>query len=71
MKTADKFVRFGNHFIDNIAVMAIVIFNAILLDEVLYIVPEGGSHWLAFYFFVIYFGYHFICEYFFGKTVEN
>jgi uncharacterized RDD family membrane protein YckC len=69
MKIADKGTRFGNHFIDNIAVIILVMLNAFLLDGLLHIVPEDGSPWLALYFFVLYFGYHFLFEYFFGRTI--
>ena len=69
MKIADKGTRFGNHFIDNIAVLIIVMLNAFLLDGLLHIIPEDGSPWLALYFFVLYFGCHFAFEYFCGRTI--
>jgi len=69
MKIADKGTRFGNHFIDNIAVIVLVMLNAFLLDGLLHVIPEDGSLWLALYFFVLYFGYHFLFEYFCGRTI--
>ena len=69
MKIADKGTRFGNHIIDNIAVIIIVILHAFVLDGLLHIIPEDGSPWLGLYFFVLYFGYHFLLEFFFGRTI--
>lgn len=69
MKIADKETRFGNHFIDNIAFIILVIVNAFLLDGLLHIIPADGSIWLGLYFLVLYFGYHFLMEHFFGRTI--
>ena len=69
MKIADKGTRCANHFIDSIAVMILVMLNAFLLDGLLHIIPEDGSPWLALYFFVLYFGYHFLFEYFCSRTL--
>ena len=69
MKIADKGTRFANFIIDKIAVLCIIILHTAILDWLLHIIPEDGSPWLGLYFFVIYFGYHFIFEYFFNRTV--
>ena len=69
MKIADKGTRFGNYLIDNIAVIILVILHAFILDGVLHVIPEDGSPWLGLYFFVLYFGYHFLFEYFCGRSI--
>lgn len=68
MRVADNGTRFGNYIIDKIGFIVVLIFNALILDGLLHIIPKDGSPILGIYFFVLYFSYHFIFEYFFGKT---
>ena len=69
MKITDNGTRFVNHLIDNVAFVVLVILNAFLLDSFLHIIPEEGSTWLGLYFFFLYFAYHFLFEYFYGRTI--
>lgn len=61
--------RFGNFCIDTIGFFFLVFLHAMVLDVWLEIMPEGGSDWFGVYFFLLYVMYHFISEYFFGKTL--
>jgi uncharacterized RDD family membrane protein YckC len=65
---ADKGIRFANHLIDNIGIALLLMLHAFVLDGMLHLVPENGSPFLGLYFLLLYFGYHFIFEYYFGKT---
>jgi uncharacterized RDD family membrane protein YckC len=68
MRVADKGTRFGNHILDIIGFFMIVMLHAFILDGLLHVIPEEGSPLLGIYFFVLYFGYHFLFELFLGKT---
>lgn len=68
MRIADKGSRFWNYVIDTIVFLIIIMLHAFVLDELLHAIPEDGSPILAIYFFLLYFGYHFLFEYFFGRT---
>lgn len=68
MKIADKGSRFGNHLIDTIGFFIIIMLHAFILDGLLHVIPEDGSPLLGIYYFVLYFGYHFLFEYYFGRT---
>ena len=68
MNIADKGLRFANYLIDTIGMMLLLALHAFVLDGLLHIIPQNGSIWLAIYFLLLYFAYHFIFEYFFGKT---
>lgn len=61
--------RFGNFCIDTISFLFLVFLHAMVLDVWLEIMPEGGSDWFGVYFFLLYVIYHFVFEYFFGKTL--
>ncbi|RYH74534.1 RDD family protein [Flavobacteriaceae bacterium 144Ye] len=65
---AEKATRFGHNIIDTIGFYFIVFLHAMVLDEWLGIIPEGGSDWFVFYFFFLYVMYHAFFEHFFGKT---
>ena len=68
MRIADKGTRFGNYLLDTIGFFAIIILHAFILDGLLHVIPDDGSPFLGVYYFVLYFGYHFLFEYFFGRT---
>jgi len=68
MKVADKITRFGNYIIDKIGLISIIILHAFILDSWLHVIPAEGSPFLGLYFFILYFAYHFLFEYFFSKT---
>lgn len=68
MQVADKGTRFVNHFIDMICFFTVIMLHAFILDGLLHVIPEGGSNLLGIYFFVLYFGYHFVFEHYFGRT---
>jgi uncharacterized RDD family membrane protein YckC len=42
--------------------------HAFILDRLLHVIPEDSSPLLGIYYFVLYFGYYFLFEYFFGRT---
>jgi uncharacterized RDD family membrane protein YckC len=65
---ADKFSRFCNFFVDQIAFMLIIFLHAMLLDGVLGIIPKDGSPWLGLYSIVLYIFYYSLFEFYFGKT---
>jgi uncharacterized RDD family membrane protein YckC len=68
MRIADKGTRFGNYILDTIGFFIIIMLHAFILDGLLHVIPEDGSPLLGIYYFVLYFGYHFLFEYFFGRT---
>jgi uncharacterized RDD family membrane protein YckC len=68
MKVADKGLRFANYLIDKIGFVLVVILHAFILDGLLHLIPENGSPLLGLYSLFLYFGYHFVFEYYFGKT---
>jgi uncharacterized RDD family membrane protein YckC len=68
MDTADKGTRLGNYIIDNVCFIVVIIIHAVVLDSVLHIIPEYGSPLLGIYYFILYFSYHFLFEYFFSRT---
>ncbi len=65
---ADKGTRFGNNIIDTIVFYFLIFLSAMLFDEVLGIVPEGGSGWFLIYFVFLYIIFHTGFEHFFSKT---
>jgi uncharacterized RDD family membrane protein YckC len=65
---ANRGSRLTNYIIDTISFMFILILHAFVLDGWLHLIPEDGSSFLALYFFILYFGYHFLFEYFWGRT---
>jgi uncharacterized RDD family membrane protein YckC len=68
MKIADKGTRFGNYILDTLGFFVILMLHAFILDKLFHIIPEDGSALLGIYYFILYFGYHFLFEYFFGRT---
>lgn len=68
LNLADKGIRFGHNLIDTIGFYFIVFLHALILDEWLGIMPEGGSNWFGIYFFFLYVMFHALFEYYFGKT---
>lgn len=68
MTIAGKEARLGNYLIDHFCIISIVVLHAFILDGVFHVIPEDGSDLLAIYFFVLYFGYFFLFEFFLGKT---
>lgn len=65
---ADTGTRFGHGIIDTIGFYFVIFLHAMILDEWLGIIPEGGSNWLGIYFFFLYVMFHTLFEHFFGKT---
>ncbi len=65
---ASKGTRFGNNIIDTIGFYFFIFLHAMILDEWLGLIPEGGSPIFGIYFFIFYVIYHLTFEYFFGKT---
>lgn len=68
MIIADKGTRLGNYLIDSICFIALLIIHAIILDGLLHAIPENGSPLLGIYYFLLYFAYYFLFEFFLGKT---
>ena len=68
LRLADKSTRFGNYFVDTIGFLLLLFLHAIILDGLLGVIPEEGSPILGIYFFVLYFFYHALFEYFLRKT---
>jgi uncharacterized RDD family membrane protein YckC len=68
MKIADKWSRFVNNVLDTIGFFFLIMLHAFVLDGLLHVIPEEGSPLLALYTLILYFGYHFLFEYFFYKT---
>lgn len=65
---AEKGTRFLHNIIDTIGFYFVVFLSAMILDEGLGIMPEGGSDWFVIYFFFLYVMFHALFEHFFGKT---
>jgi uncharacterized RDD family membrane protein YckC len=68
MNVASNELRVTNYVIDKIGLVVLIIIHSLILDGVLHVIPENGSPILGIYFFVLYFSYHFLFEYFLGKT---
>ena len=68
MKVAGKGLRFINYLIDKVGFTIVLILHAFVLDALLHLIPENRSPLLGLYSLFLYFGYHFIFEYCFGRT---
>ena len=64
----DKGTRFGNFIIDIVAFVTLFLLHVLVIDTLFNTAPDPDSPLLQVYYLMLFFGYYFLFEYFWGKT---